>query len=177
MKTKTLLTIATFCTFLLSCNINSDQKDGDASRKTPNNKADIKSIEDVYLEMALAYKTYDITLIEKIYTEDAFNIYCGDTSDIKHLRKNFIDGFQRTFNYHKEKETKLDLKFKIVHREIDINMAYDVGYFRIDKTDKQGVITKGNPGKFVTILKKQKDNTWKFQVDIYGDAPARAFTP
>jgi len=131
-------------------------------------------IDEVYSIMSIAYKTYDIKLIKKIYTDEAYTIYAGDTSSISH-EKNIFASFQRTFDYHKQREVTLDIKFKIIERKVDTEMAYDIGYFRIDKSDKQGVKTIGKPGKFVTVLLKQRDGSWKFQVDIYGDASFAAF--
>lgn len=133
-----------------------------------------KKIDEVYSTMSLAYKTYDIKLIEKIYTDKAYTIYSGDTSNVTN-EKNLLASFQRTFDYHSQREITLDMKFKFIERKIVSDMAYDIGYFRIDKLDKQGVKTTGKPGKFVTILLKQKDGTWKFHVDIYGDASYAAF--
>ena len=129
-----------------------------------------KNIDKVYRTMTLAYKTYDIKLIENIYTDGAYTIYCGDTSNISNERKKLLAGFQRSFDYHSDKGINLDMKFKFIERRIDTEMAYDIGYYRIDKVDKQGVGTIGRPGKFVTVLLKQKDGSWKFQVDMYGDA-------
>ena len=134
-----------------------------------------KKIDKVYTTMSLAYKNYDIKLIESIYTDEAYIVYCGDTSDISKERKKLLAGFQRSFVYHREKGLKLDMKFKFIERKIDKEMAYDIGYYRIDKIDKQGKITIGRPGKFVTVLLKQKDGSWKFQVDIYGDANIAVF--
>ena len=134
-----------------------------------------KNIDAVYAKMSLAYKTYDIKLIEEIYTAEAFNIYAAGKDTVKYGLKNFINGFKRTFDYHRERETGLNMKFKFLERRIDKTMAYDIGYFKIDKVDKQGVKTPGIPGKFVTVLLKQPDGSWKFQVDIYGDATESAF--
>src|SRR3989344_2007862 len=165
---KLLLAIFT----ILSCVSCGDKKNEATTDRHPaisEHASEENKIDEVYTTMSLAYKTYDIKLIEKIYTDEAYTIYAGDTNSISH-EKNIFASFQRTFDYHKQREITLDMKFKIIERKIDKEMAYDIGYFRIDKTDKQGVKTKGKPGKFVTVLIKQADSSWKFQVDIYGDA-------
>jgi ketosteroid isomerase-like protein len=151
-----------FFSAFLSC-VDSDFKES---------KSDNALIDSVYATMSRAYKNYDITLIEKIYDKNAYTIYCGDTSEIKHFTP---ASFQRTFDYHNERKLALNMKFKILHRKIDKTIAYDVGYFQIDKTDRAGVTTMGKPGKFTTILSKQEDGSWKFVVDIYGDAPVKIF--
>jgi ketosteroid isomerase-like protein len=136
---------------------------------------EFKQIDEIYTKMSLAYRTFDVKLMEEVYTQDAYSIYAPGKDTLTRGLKNFISGFQSTFDYHKERGNLLELKFKIVERRIDRTLGYDIGYFKIDTINKQGERTGGKPGRFVTILAKQENGSWRFQVDIYGDALESAF--
>ncbi len=127
-----------------------------------------KEIDQVYQTFSMAYTSLDDSLVRTLYEEDAFYFYPG--IPIQRGHESFMDGFSDMFNRARESKTKLTIEFNIVERQVLGEQAYDVGYYRLSKSDGNVDV-----GKFVTILRKQSDGSWKFVLDFYSSAPLEAF--
>jgi ketosteroid isomerase-like protein len=64
----------------------------------------------------------------------------------------------------------LEISFRIVQRQVDKNLAYDVGVYTLTSFNQKGESSKDS-GKFVVVARREKDDSWRFQVDGYSALP------
>ncbi len=127
----------------------------------------------VYETFSQAYADKDIGLIEAIYTTNAVYLTPGDT--IKLHADDFIPGFADMFHRADVDSIFLKLEFQIRERQQFPNQAIDAGYYRFTRLTS-GEVTNISLGKFITVLSRQEDGSWKFTHDGYSDAPQSAWS-
>lgn len=127
----------------------------------------------VYETFSRAYADKDIGLIEAIYVSDAVYLTPGDT--IKLHTDDFIPGFADMFHRAEVDGTFLKLQFQIRDRQQFPSHAIDAGYYRFTRSTS-GEVTDTSLGKFITVLSRQEDGSWKFTHDGYSDAPQSAWS-
>ena len=66
---------------------------------------------------------------------------------------------------------QMALSFNSVDRDIDGDLAYDIGYYTLIRTQDGGEISRSK-GKFVVVLKRVPDGSWRIHADGYSDVPA-----
>lgn len=152
--------------FLISLLILSCQSD---NRSEISSSDEVNKVYDIFKE---AYRTYNPQLIASIYEDSAIYLNPGDA--IKFGHGAFLPGFTTMFANAEKDSAKLDINFKIIDREITNDRCVDIGYYRlIRKRPSQDDHT--SVGKFITVLRRQKDGSWKFIVDGYSVAPLEAY--
>ena len=132
---------------------------------------DEAAIDAVYERFSQAYDEWDTQAMVNLYTDDA--LYLSGDGAIRRGRAAIEQSFsflQRV----KERGDTISISFRSVDRAIDGDLAYDVGYYQTISTPADGE-PRTSVGKFVTVLKKQADGSWRFQVDGYNSAPVEAF--
>jgi len=135
-------------------------------------KIDETPINNVYDTFSEAYRNLDVSLVEKIYTDSAIYLNPGDP--IQFGKSEFIGSFARMFSEAKADSAMLDIQFRILDRRLTTDQAVDIGYYQLQR--KKGTeIGFTSVGKFITVLKKQSDGTWKFITDGYSQAPLDAW--
>ena len=125
-----------------------------------------EGLDDVYKTFSQAYTEKDVSLIESIYHPDSYYLNPGDS--IKRGYDAFIPGFAGMFSRAKEASIDLNIRFDIVSREKEGSMAVDIGYYHLTR-EKEDSILHTSVGKFITVLRKQADGSWKFTADGYSD--------
>jgi conserved hypothetical protein len=126
-----------------------------------------KGIDRVYAEFAKGYRTLDASLVAGLYSEDAAYLPPGIETLIG--RAAIAKNFGKFFDSIKAGKGRLEISFHIVQRQVDKNLAYDVGVYTLTSYNGDGISTKGQ-GKFVVVAKREK-GIWLFQVDGYNDLP------
>ncbi len=121
-------------------------------------------IDEVYGQFSDAYRTLDVEKIANLYTESA--TYLAPDNDILQGRKAIRPTFVSFFDYIKNEERTMTISFQIFQRKVEKNLAYDVGVYTI-RQYKDGKEAGTGKGKFVTVVVKEKDGKWRFQVDGY----------
>lgn len=127
-----------------------------------------EQIDLVYKTFSEAYVQLDAQMVQDLYEPDAYYFY--PQIPIQRGHKSFMNGFTDMFDRARENQTTLKIEFRIVERQLMHDHAYDIGYYRLSKSDGNVSV-----GKFVTILRKQEDGGWKFVLDTYSSAPLDAF--
>ncbi len=130
------------------------------------------AIEATYDRLVQAYETANVDLILDQYADDAYYLI-GSAQRILQGKEELglaYSHLQRA----KEKGMQTTIAFRIVDRTIQNDLAYDIGYFKLTKTRADGE-SRHTAHKFTTVLKKQADGSWRFQVDSYSDAMLPAF--
>ena len=128
-------------------------------------------IDAVYERFSQAYDEWDTQAMVDLYTDDT--LYLSGDGAIRRGRAAIEQSFsflQRV----KERGETVSISFRFVDRAIEGDLAYDVGYYQTISTPADGE-PRTSVGKFVTVLKKQTDGSWRFQVDGYNSAPVEAF--
>jgi uncharacterized protein (TIGR02246 family) len=150
--------------FLLSCSQN---------EKATQVDVDEDEINSIYDRFSKAYDNLDAEMVKELYEENA--IYFNPGDPVQFGRSTFIGSFEEMFASSKQDSTKLDIQFRILDRKIvSDDQVIDIGYFRLEwikDTNSLGL----NVGKFITILHKQPDDTWKFIIDAYNQAPVEVW--
>lgn len=133
---------------------------------------DEAAIDAVYERFSQAYAELDVQMVLDLYTDDAYYLI-GTAQRILQGKEELALAFsllERT----KEKNGRLAIEFRIVDRQIIGDLAYDIGYYKLTTTRTDGE-SREKAAKFVTVLKKQADGSWRFQVDSYSEAMVPAF--
>ena len=123
-------------------------------------------IDAIYARFSLAYEKLDPAMVANLYTEEA--LYLEPNSPVKHGRAAVQASFAGFFKWAKENKKQLDISFRIVSRQVAEPLAYDVGVFTL-KTVENGKEISSGQGKFVVVVRKSEDGSWKFHVDGYSD--------
>ena len=124
-----------------------------------------EGIDLLYHEFAKAYETLDADHYKSIYADQTY--YLAPKSPIYFNNSEVADkGFREWFEYVKQSNGSLSVVFNIIAREVDENLAYDVGY--IKSTQKIPELEdEVYEFKILAISKKQADGEWRFQADTY----------
>ena len=127
-----------------------------------------QGLDDVYRRFSEGYRKLDAAQVAGLYGETAAYLAPGD--DIQIGRQKILENFRGFFDSVRKQNGRLSISFRIVQRQVDKNLAYDVGIYTLVSTDQKGASRKGT-GKFVVVAKREKDDVWRFQVDGYSDLP------
>lgn len=127
-----------------------------------------KGLDEVYRRFTEGYKKLDAASVAGLYSETA--AYLAPGSTIKIGRQNVSEIFSGFFNSVKQQNKRLEISFRIVQRQVDKNLAYDVGVYTLTSFNQKGESGKDS-GKFVVVAKREKGNIWRFQVDGYSALP------
>lgn len=160
MKTKLFLVFAFFLLFV--CPISAQ------NLTLEKGVAQNKGLDEVYRQFSEGYRQLNAAMVANLYTDSAAYLAPGD--NIQTGRQRILENFQGFFDSVKKQNGKLEIKFRIVQRQIDKNLAYDVGIYTLISTNEKGQSNEGS-GKFVVVARKEKTGVWRFQVDGYSDLP------
>ena len=125
-----------------------------------NNAQDSAAIATTFDEYAAAWKAADAGRIGKLYTDDAI-ILPGDhvaetgLPAIVKYNQDFFDQYTPT-------------AFDITQQETQIagDLAFNRGVFTFSATPKAGGQPVSDRGKYIVILRRQADGSWKWSRDI-----------
>lgn len=137
-------------------------------------QSDTEALEQVYEQFSAAYDSLDAARIAPLYTEDALYLTPNSEQGIRQGRDNILRSFRNTFARARKRGSTLKMTFRIVDRDVEDSLAYDVGYYKFEAVPKEGDAFR-SAGKFVTVLKHGDNGQWQFHVDAYSRAPLAAF--
>ena len=119
-----------------------------------------QDIRDVTRKFAEAFNRGDLDAAVEFYTDDATFL---------HPNVDIVSGKQAIKAFFEAGRAFLGLKtlnFEILESDHDGNLAYERGIIQIDMEleGKQPLIDKG---KYVVVMKRQTDGSWKVVADIW----------
>lgn len=123
-----------------------------------------QGIDEIYRQFSDSYRTLNVEKVTNLYTEHA--AYLAPERDITQGRAAIRENFRSFFERVKTDGRNMTISFQILQRQVDKNMAYDVGVYTI-RSYKDGKQIGTGQGKFVVVAVKEKDGKWRFQVDGY----------
>lgn len=127
-----------------------------------------KGLDAVYSRFAEGYRKLDADLVASLYTRDASYLTPG--RNITTGRKSIKKSFSSFFSNVRQRGERVSIAFRIVQRDVDARLAFDVGIYTVSYTAGDRVIRRSR-GKFVVVAVKGADGLWRFRVDGYSDVP------
>ena len=123
-----------------------------------------KELDEIYHRFTNGYKKLDAAAVINLYSDTT--AYLGPGSNIQIGRQKVSEIFTGFFNSVKQQNGRLEISFRIVQRQVDKNLAYDVGIYTLTSFNQKGESSKDS-GKFVVVARREKGDSWRFQVDGY----------
>jgi ketosteroid isomerase-like protein len=122
-----------------------------------------QQIDEIYSAFSKGYKELNIDLVANLYTEDANYLASGEkmTDGREKIRENFA----RFFDSVKNNGSTINIQFRILQREVDKKLGYEVGIYTLT-TFKDGKQIGTAEGKFFVVTKKI-GKKWFFRFDSY----------
>jgi uncharacterized protein (TIGR02246 family) len=127
-----------------------------------------KGLDEVYRRFSEGYKKLDAQSVANLYSETA--AYLAPGTNVEIGRPKVLDNFSKFFDSVKRRNGRMEISFRIFQRQVDNNLAYDVGIYTLTSFNDKGEPRTAS-GKFVVVAKREKNGTWLFQVDGYNDLP------
>ena len=125
-------------------------------------------LDEIYGRFTAGYKKLDAASVANLYSETAAYLAPGENLDIG--RQKVLETFTKFFDSVRKQNGRMEISFRIVQREVDQNLAYDVGIYTLTSFNEKGE-ARASKGKFMVVAKREKDGVWRFQVDGYNDLP------
>lgn len=123
-------------------------------------KADIASVNAIWNQYTAGCNTGDLDLWMAMWIDDGIQMPPNEPAvigkeQIRSRMKSLFDQF--------------NLKIAITNKEVRIasDLAFSRGTYTISMTPKAGGETTKVPGKFLTILERQADGSWKIARDCF----------
>lgn len=124
-----------------------------------------RGVDSIYSAFSAGYKSLDAAAIAKLYTDSAAYLAPGRKIQTgKEIETNFSRFFGRT----RESGNSAAISFRIVQRQVQDALAYDVGIYTLTITAADGT-SRQEHGKFVTVATRMRDGGWALQVDSFSD--------
>jgi uncharacterized protein (TIGR02246 family) len=123
-------------------------------------------VDAIYRGFNEGYRKLDAAQVASLYTEEA--LYLPPGADIRRGRKLIEESFTSFFRSVQDNGARLEITFQIIERRVSNDLAYDVGIYTLTQS-KDGSPPRSGRGKFVTVARRDRDGTWRFQVDTYND--------
>ena len=127
-----------------------------------------KGLDEVYRLFGEGYRKLDPAQVAGLYTDSA--AYLAPGAEVQTGRKSILGTFTGFFDSVRRQNGKAEISFRIIQREVDTKLGYDVGIYTLTLTDPAGRAQRST-GKFIVVGKREADGVWRFQVDAYNDLP------
>ncbi len=122
-----------------------------------------KEIDEIYKTFSKGYKELNIDLVANLYTEDANYLASGEK--MTDGKSKIYDNFASFFDGVKKNGNSMKIQFRILQREVDKKLGYELGIYTL-KTFKDGKQIGIGQGKFFVVTKKI-GKKWFFRFDGY----------
>jgi uncharacterized protein (TIGR02246 family) len=127
-----------------------------------------EGLDGIYRRFSEGYKALDPAAVANLYTETAAYLQPG--TEIEVGREKVLASFTKFFDSVRQRNGRLEISFRVVQRQAEQNLAYDVGIFTLTSFSDKGE-ERTSKGKFFVTARPDKDGVWRFQVDGYNDLP------
>lgn len=127
-----------------------------------------EGLDAIYRRFSEGYKKLDPAVVANLYTETAAYLQPG--TEIEIGREKVLASFTKFFDSVRQRNGRVEISFRIVQRQAEQKLAYDVGMYTLTSFSDKGE-QRTSKGKFFVVAKPEKDGVWRFQVDGYNDLP------
>jgi ketosteroid isomerase-like protein len=122
-----------------------------------------KKIDEIYATFSTGYKELNVDMVASLYTEDAN--YLASSNKITDGREKIRENFGSFFESVRKNGNTMNIQFRILQREVDKKLGYEVGIYTLT-TFKDGKQIGTGQGKFFVVTKKI-GKKWFFRFDGY----------
>ncbi|MGH8242843.1 MAG: YybH family protein [Steroidobacteraceae bacterium] len=120
-------------------------------------------IDSIYAAFSSGYQALNPAAIARLYTESAVYLAPGDNIQTGQQIEAI---FARFFGRLKQRGSSAAISFRIVQRQVQEALAYDVGIYSLTITAADGS-SRQDQGKFVTVATRTRAGAWELQVDSF----------
>lgn len=127
-------------------------------------------LDSVYAVFTRAYAEADVDLLmDSVYANDGY--YLPPNAPILEGTESFRGQFESFLGPVAERGGPgPDISFEIVDRDVDGDLAYDIGIYTIRRPDAPAD-APGSRGKFIVIWKRGADGAWRMHADGFSAMP------
>jgi ketosteroid isomerase-like protein len=123
------------------------------------------ALDSVYAAFSRAYASANVqVLMDEVYAPGAY--YLPPGLPILEGQDQFRGQFSFLEAYAREGGPGPDISFRIVDRDVDGDLAYDIGIYTIRSPDAPPD-SEGDQGKFVVVWKRNARGEWRIHADSY----------
>lgn len=121
------------------------------------------ALDSVYAAFSEAYARANVQmLMDRVYAPDAFYMPAG--SPILEGQDQFRGQFSFLEPYARDGLPGPDIAFDIIDRDVDGDLAYDIGIYTIDPGAPGG---QPGRGKFLVVWKRNSQGEWRIHADSF----------
>lgn len=129
----------------------------------PDRAAVDQALDSVYAAFSEAYARANVQmLMDRVYAPDAFYLPVG--SPILEGQDQFRGQFSFLEPYARDGLPGPDIAFDIIDRDVDGDLAYDIGIYTIDSGGPGG---QPGRGKFLVVWKRNSQGEWRIHADSF----------
>lgn len=122
------------------------------------------ALDSVYATFSEAYARANVQLLmDEVYARGAF--YLPPGTPILEGQDRFRGRFSFLERYARNGGPGPEISFQIVDRDVDGNLAYDIGIYTLRPPD--GSEAGASRGKFVVVWKRNADGEWRIHADSF----------
>lgn len=140
--------------------------DGDGASASPGSAS--AALDSHYDRFTRAYALAEPDSVVALYTDEALYLPAG--GDVRR-GKETLRGEFAFLDALREGGGKARIAFESLDRGGSGDLAYDVGYYRIQIEQADGTTEPASRGKFATVWKRGADGKWRIHVDSFSPAP------
>ncbi len=114
--------------------------------------------QEIWLPFMQAYKDFDGEAFNALHSDDVIRVSPWGIRTGADYKQSTLEGYRRNKAEGRERE----IFFWLEHRQTNQNLSYEVGYYKINSTTKEG--TKHYYARFHVVIRKI-DGVWKIVQD------------
>lgn len=124
------------------------------------NSTDLKAIKDVMGQFAMAINSGNLDAWMALWADDGIQMFPGARSRVG--KRQIYAGMKPAFD-------QFILEMKILNEELRVSgdIAFARGTYTESLTPKEGGEKEGYDGKYLTVLERESDGTWKVIRDCF----------
>ena len=119
----------------------------------------------IYQRMSAAYASLDSQAFADIYAADSIYLRSNDSPMLVGV-DGVIANFESFFSGIRDESGRLELKFRVIRRECDDSLCSDVGWYKLNRYDRDGALQGTSYGRFLTSPGRSEDGLWRFLADV-----------
>ena len=123
-----------------------------------------RTLDGVYERFSEGYREGHPPAVAALYAADAFYLAPGGDMTRGEIASHFA--WLSSF----DAGSGPGIEFEIVDRDVEGDLAYDIGYYRIRRADAPDA--EGSRGKFIVIWKRGADGEWRVHADGFSVVPS-----
>lgn len=132
---------------------------------------DHEGVNGIYERMSAAYAALDSAAFADVYAEDSIYLR-SDENPMLHGIDAVTANYEAFFSGVRAEGGRMTLLFRVIKRDCAESICSDVGWYKLDRYDRDGSLQGTSYGRFLTTPGQGDDGLWRFIADVDTDAEA-----